>query len=60
MNNGGKGSRQRPTNQQTFSDNWDTIFNKKVCQKKCKLDKEKDICLGCERTMKEIVKNGNT
>ena len=29
MSDGGKGSKQRPTDQQKFNDNWELIFGKK-------------------------------
>ena len=29
------------------------------CQKKCKLDKDTSICLGCNRTIEEIINAGN-
>lgn len=29
------------------------------CQKKCKLDKDTSICLGCNRTIEEIIDAGN-
>lgn len=32
--------------------------NEKVCLKKCKLDESKTYCLGCLRTLKEIVEKG--
>lgn len=34
-------------------------MTEKKCQKKCKLDQETLICLGCGRTLKEIVDAGN-
>lgn len=34
-------------------------MTEKKCQKKCKLDQETLICLGCGRTLMEIVDAGN-
>ena len=34
-------------------------MTEKKCQKKCKLDQETFICLGCGRTLMEIVDAGN-
>jgi predicted Fe-S protein YdhL (DUF1289 family) len=34
-------------------------MTEKKCQNKCKLDQETLICLGCGRTLKEIVDAGN-
>lgn len=31
----------------------------KVCQRKCKLDRSTNICLGCGRTLEEIIDAGN-
>jgi hypothetical protein len=34
MNNGGKGSKRRPTDEQKYQDNWDQIFGKKKKEEK--------------------------
>ena len=34
-------------------------MTEKKCQKKCKLDQDTLVCLGCNRTLKEIVDAGN-
>jgi len=34
MSTGGKGSRQRPTDQQKYNDNWEAIFGKKKKEEK--------------------------
>jgi len=38
---GGKGSRQRPTDQKKYADNWDAIFGKKDKEKPEKESKNK-------------------
>jgi predicted Fe-S protein YdhL (DUF1289 family) len=34
-------------------------MTEKKCQKKCKLDQNKLVCLGCGRTLQEIIDAGN-
>lgn len=34
-------------------------MTEKKCQKKCKLDQDTLVCLGCGRTLQEIIDAGN-
>ena len=34
-------------------------MTEKKCQKKCKLDQDNLVCLGCGRTLMEIIDAGN-
>ena len=38
---------------------YSVCMTEKKCQNKCKLDQVTYICLGCGRTLKEIVDAGN-
>ena len=38
---------------------YSVFMTEKKCQNKCKLDQVTYICLGCGRTLKEIVDAGN-
>lgn len=38
---------------------YSAFMTEKKCQKKCKLDQDTLICLGCGRTLMEIVSAGN-
>jgi hypothetical protein len=50
MGDGGKGSRQRPTDLKAFSANYDTIFGKKDMQVRVKEDSEEFGKCGCGRS----------
>jgi predicted Fe-S protein YdhL (DUF1289 family) len=38
---------------------YSVCMTEKKCQKNCKLDQDALVCLGCGRTLKEIIDAGN-